>query len=211
MPPSTQSIARSKRKPARAPSPWSLFVRQFVKHPAMVASIVPSSGRLISRMLAPVDWENTRVFVEYGPGVGTFCQDVLDRLGPDATYIAIDPNEEFVAHLKRSYRDPRFVVVRGSAADVRQILAARGFDSADYILSGLPFTTLPPGLGDTIARETAAVLRPGGAFLVYQFRPKVRTFFEPHLPRIDHAIEWWNVPPAQLWWAWKDAADGVAG
>jgi hypothetical protein len=26
----------------------------------------------------------------------------------------------------------------------------------------------------------------------------------PHWTRIDHDMEWWNVPPAQLYWAWKD-------
>jgi phospholipid N-methyltransferase len=206
--PSTRSLPRTKR-PSRAlaagrPSDWGLFVREFLKNPAMVASIAPSSERLIRRMLAPVDWANTRLFVEYGPGVGTFCRAVLDRLPADATYVAIDPNPDFVDHLRRTIRDPRFVVVRGSAADVVQIIAERGHDHADYILSGLPFTTLPPGVGDEIARETAKALRPGGAFLVYQFRPKVRTIFEPHLPKIDQAMEWWNIPPAQLWWAWKE-------
>ncbi|MES2445042.1 MAG: methyltransferase domain-containing protein [Pseudomonadota bacterium] len=205
---STRSLPRAKRRSlsrsAGRPSDWGLFVREFVKNPAMVASIAPSSGRLIRRMLAPVDWANTRLFVEYGPGVGTFCNAVLDRLGPDAQYIAIDPNPDFVDHLRHTIRDSRFTVVKGSAADVVQIIAAHGHEKADYILSGLPFTTLPPGVGDQIARETAIALRPGGAFLVYQFRPKVRTIFEPHIPKIDQAIEWWNIPPAQLWWAWKE-------
>ena len=205
---STRSLPRAKRRSAARrdglPSDLGLFLREFVKNPAMVASVVPSSGRTIRRMLGPVDWENTQVFVEYGPGVGTFCNDVLERLRPDATYIAIDPNADFVAHLRRKIRDPRFKLVQGSAEDVVRILADHGFEHADYILSGLPFTTLPPGVGDAIARETAKALRPGGAFLVYQFRPKVRTFFEPYIPKIDEAIEWWNVPPAQLWWAWKE-------
>ena len=38
----------------------------------MVGSVIPSSRVLIEKMLEPVDWANTRVFVEYGPGVGTF-------------------------------------------------------------------------------------------------------------------------------------------
>lgn len=198
---STRSLQATRRKTV---SDWGLFVRNFIKHPAMVASIVPSSKATINRMLKPVDWANTKVFVEYGPGVGTFCQAVLDRLPPDAEYIAIDPNEDFVEHLRHKFRDSRFTLIQGSAEDVRQILKDRGYDHADYILSGLPFTTLPAGVGDTIARETAEALRPGGAFLVYQFRPKVRSFFEPYLPKIDDAIEWWNVPPAQLWWAWKE-------
>ena len=199
---STRSLSRTGRK--RLASDWSLFLRGFIKNPSMVASIAPSSGAVIRRMLKPVDWASTKVFVEYGPGVGTFCQAVLDRLPADADYIAIDPNPDFVEHLRHKIRDSRFTLVQGSAEDVRQILKDRGHDHADYILSGLPFTTLPAGVGDTIARETAEALRPGGAFLVYQFRPKVRSFFEPYLPRIDAAVEWWNVPPAQLWWAWKD-------
>jgi len=72
------------------------------------------------------------------------------------------------------------------------------------MLSGLPFSTLPEGVGPTIAAETFKALRPGGAFLVYQFSPRVKDFLVPYADRIDHAMEWWNVPPAQLYWAWKD-------
>lgn len=203
---STTASRASRRRIAKTPSSWGLFLKGFVKHPVMVGSIMPSSGRLIDRMLAPVDWAGTRLFVEYGPGVGTFCHAVLDRLAPDARYIAIDTNPDFIRYLRHEIADPRFAAVAGSAADVREIIAAHGHDGADYILSGLPFSTLPPGVGDTIGRATAAALRPGGAFLVYQFSPRCRDFFAPYLPRIDHAMEWWNVPPAQLYWAWKDAA-----
>ena len=170
----------------------------------MVGSIIPSSGVLIRQMLAPVDWQQTKVFVEYGPGVGTFCRPILERMAPDATLIAIDTNPDFIAYLADDIRDSRFQPVLGSAADVAQILADRGHDHADYVLSGLPFSTLPAGVGDRIAQATAQVLRPGGAFLVYQFSPKVRDFLAPQFPRIDHAMQWWNVPPAQLYWAWKD-------
>ena len=100
--------------------------------------------------------------------------------------------------------DNRLLAVNGSAADVRQIIADCGFEHADYILSGLPFSTLPTGIGPKIAEATAEALRPGGAFLVYQFSPKVKDFLDPHFKRIDHDMEWWNVPPAQLYWAWKD-------
>lgn len=199
------TIARSKRKASRPLSPQALFLQGFFKHPVMVGSIIPSSGKLIRKMLGPVDWDNCKVFVEYGPGVGTFCRAVLDRLGPNAKYIAIDTNADFVAYLRRTIVDPRFSAIHGSAADVNAIVADHGEAHADYVLSGLPFSTLPPGVGEEIAAATHRVLRPEGQFLVYQFNPNVRNFLTPHFPRIDHAMEWWNVPPAQLWWAWKDA------
>jgi len=193
-----------KARSAAALGPLGMFFRGFLKHPVMVGSIIPSSTRLIEKMLAPVDWANTKVFVEYGPGVGTFCGHILERMAPDATLIAIDTNPDFITYLRRRIGDSRFVAVNRSAADVRAVLAEHGHAHADYILSGLPFSTLPPGVGPAIAAETAAALRPGGAFLVYQFSPKVRDFVAPHFERIDHGFEMINIPPAQLYWAWKD-------
>jgi phospholipid N-methyltransferase len=203
MPSSATTAARPRKRIAGRPSPWGMFFRGFVKHPVMVGSIIPSSDRLIDRMLRPVDWANTKLFVEYGPGVGTFCNPILDRMAPDAQLVAIDTNPDFVGYLRETIRDPRFSAVNGSAADVGAIVRDHGHEAADYVLSGLPFSTLPPGVGAQIARETFGVLRPGGAFLVYQFSPKVRDFLDPHFENIDHGMEWWNVPPAQLYWAWK--------
>jgi phospholipid N-methyltransferase len=58
-----------------------------------------------------------------------------------------------------------------------------GHDHADYVLSGLPFSTLPDGVGPAIASATARVLRLGGAFLVYQFTAKAaRIHGAPLLP-----------------------------
>ncbi|TMJ16081.1 MAG: methyltransferase [Alphaproteobacteria bacterium] len=184
--------------------PLWYFLRGFVKHPVMVGSIIPSSKVLIDKMLAPVDWANCKLFVEYGPGVGTFTQHILDRLAPDAILLTIDTNADFTQYLNGKFRDSRLRAVTGSAADVREIMGNFGFDHADYILSGLPFSTLPAGIGPKIAEETAAAIRPGGAFLVYQFSPKVREFIAPHFERIDKGFEWINIPPATLFWAWKD-------
>jgi phospholipid N-methyltransferase len=192
-----------RRRDRRSPSPQWHFLRGFLKNPVMVGSIIPSSRVLIEKMLAPVDWETTKLFVEYGPGVGTFTRPVLDKLGPDAKLVTIDTNPDFTHYLKSSIDDPRLIAVNGSAADVEKILADQGLGSADYVLSGLPFSTLPPGVGDNIAEATAAVIRPGGAFLVYQFSPKVRDFIKPHFEPIKRGFEWINVPPAVLFWAYK--------
>ena len=195
-----------RRRDRRSKSPQWQFLRGFLKNPVMVGSIIPSSRVLIQKMLDPVDWANTRVFVEYGPGVGTFTRPVLERLADDATLVTIDTNADFTRYLNESIDDPRLVAVTGSAADVEKILAERGLGSADYVLSGLPFSTLPPGVGDDIAEATSNVIRPGGAFLVYQFSPKVLDFLKPHFDAIKRGFEWINVPPATLFWAYKGEA-----
>jgi phospholipid N-methyltransferase len=198
--------ARTKGRFARkgSGSPLWHFLRGFIKHPVMVGSIIPSSRSMVDRMLAPVDWANCKLFVEYGPGVGAFTEQVLRRMAPDATLIAIDTNPDFIRYLRGKFTDNRLFPVTGSASDVRQIISDCGFEHADYVLSGLPFSTLPNGMGPIIAEETHKILRPGGGFLVYQFKRRARDYMAVHFQRIDSGHEWKNVPPCHLFWGWKD-------
>lgn len=195
--------ARIKHRLKRAMGPWGVFLQGFVEHPVMVGSIIPSSRFTIDRMLKPVRWDECQLFVEYGPGVGTFCRPVLERLRRDGRLIVIDTNPLYIDYLKATITDSRFTAVLGSAADVEDIVRAHGFDHADYVLSGLPFSTLPDGVGPAIAAATHRVLRPGGAFLVYQFRARAREYMAPHFKRIDAGFEFWNILPCHLFWGWK--------
>ena len=196
--------ARIKQRLKRAMGPWGVFLQGFIEHPVMVGSIIPSSRFTIARMLGPVKWDECKLFVEYGPGVGTFCRPVLERLPRDGRLIVIDTNPLYIDYLKATITDSRFIPVLGSAADVEDIVHAHGFDHADYVLSGLPFSTLPDGVGPAIAAATHRVLRPGGAFLVYQFSAKARDFMARHFTRSDADFEPLNVLPCKLFWGWKE-------
>ncbi|MCB2073881.1 MAG: methyltransferase domain-containing protein [Novosphingobium sp.] len=198
---------RIKRRIKRMLGPWGVFFEGFLRHPVMVGSIIPSSRFTIAKMLGPVKWDECELFVEYGPGVGTFCRPVLERLRRDAALIVIDTNPLYIDYLRATISDSRFTAVLGSAADVEDIIRAHGHDHADYVLSGLPFSTLPDGLGPRIAEATWRVLRPGGAFLVYQFSSKARDFMARHFNRIDAGFELLNVLPCRLFWGWKNESD----
>ena len=187
----------------RAMGPAGVFFRGFLEHPRLVGSIIPSSGHTIAKVLEPVDWARCKLFVEYGPGVGTFCQTVLDRLPRDGELLVIDTNPLFIDYLKRAYTDSRFHAVLGSAEDVEEIVKMIGHEKADYVLSGLPFSTLPDGVATRIAKATHKVLKPGGAFLAYQFTAAVRDESKPFFDRIDEGFEWLNILPCKLYWAWK--------
>ena len=195
---------RLKRRIMRAMGPWGVFLQGFIEHPVMVGSIIPSSRFTIAKMLAPVKWNECKLFVEYGPGVGTFCRPVLERLPRDGQLIVIDTNPLYIDYLKATITDSRFIPVLGSAADVEEIIRAHGHDHADYVLSGLPFSTLPDGVGEAIAAATHKVLRPGGAFLVYQFTAAARDYMARHFTHIDAGFEPLNVLPCKLYWGWKD-------
>src|SRR3954454_21112989 len=72
-----------------------LFLKNFLRHPLMLGSAIPSSKYLISRVLDRVDWARTHTAVEYGPGVGTFTRPILNRLSPKASLLAIELNADF--------------------------------------------------------------------------------------------------------------------
>ena len=185
---------------------WRIFLRQFIRHPGMIGSVIPTSSAAVNQILDQVDWNRTSLFVEYGPGVGTFTHAILERMRPDACLLAIDLNLDFVAYLEAQSNDPRLRIVHGSAADVRRFIKEAGHAQADYILSGIPFSTLPAGVGESIAAETHAALRPGGAFLVYQYSRFVLRLLAPLFGRIEMGRTWRNIPPCHIFHAVKDEA-----
>jgi phospholipid N-methyltransferase len=197
-------LPRLRQKLKRALGPAGVFFKGFVENPRMVGAIVPSSSVTVKAMLSKVDWANTRLFVEYGPGVGTFCQPVLDRLPRDADLLVIDTNPLFIDYLRKTIHDSRFHAVLGSAEDVEDIVRSIGHEKADYVLSGMPFSTLPEGVGTAIAEATARVIRKGGAFLTYQYTPVARDITARHFPRVDSARVWANLPPCVLAWGWQE-------
>ena len=183
-----------------------LFARNFFRHPLMLGSIVPSSRFLIRELLNPVDWEQARVIVEYGPGVGVITSEVLRRMRPDALLIAIEMNPDFVGYLRGALTDTRLRVVEGSAEWVDEVLSRFGRRQADYIISGIPFSTIPAPLRERILRKTRAVLAPGGAFLVYQFSTRVLGDLRRIFGYVGRKFEPLNVLPAHLFFCQPVAA-----
>lgn len=177
---------------------WALFARNFFRHPRMLGSLIPSSRFLVGRLLREIKWPKARVIVEYGPGVGTFTGEILRLMRPDALMIAVETNPEFVDFLRCSFPDTRLRVVHGSAAEVEKVLSDRGIPGADYVISGIPFSTLPDREREGILLSTHRVLRPEGALLVYQFSSKVLPDLQRIFSNVDRSFEPLNILPARI-------------
>jgi len=194
-----RSISNRQRIPNRMPSGRALlFARNFFRHPRMLGSIVPSSRFLIKQLLEPIDWAQARVIVEYGPGVGGITAEVLRRMRPDASLIAIETNPEFVCFLRSLAEDERLHVVEASAESVVEILRQHGHERASYIISGIPFSTISAPVRERILRRTCSVLEPHGSFLVYQFSTRVLQDLRRIFRYVRHQFEPLNVLPAHL-------------
>ncbi|MBK7250962.1 MAG: methyltransferase [Gammaproteobacteria bacterium] len=179
-------------------APLLLFARNFLRHPRMLGSVIPSSHFLIDSLLAPVDWERARVLVEYGPGVGGITAEVLRRMHPEARLVAIETNPDFVHYLRRSIPDPRLTILHDSAVHAQALLARLGHARADYVISGVPFSTMPAELRESILTATHEILAPEGRFLVYQFSSRVLADLRRTFGRVARRFQPFNVLPAQL-------------
>src|SRR5215831_18635464 len=149
--------ARSPLSPLRPLSEALLFASNFLRHPNMLGSIIPSSRFLVDLVLEPIDWGRARVIVEYGPGVGTFTGEILRRLRSDAQLVAIEMNRDFVRFLQRTMPDPRLHVVHDSAAEVQAVLTRLALPAPRYIISGIPLGSMPDAVRTDIAVKSRAV------------------------------------------------------
>ncbi len=185
------------------------YIKNLIRDPN-IASIAPTSGFGIERLCRKMDFPNTSVVVEYGPATGVITEHVLKFLPSAAKLIAIDTNQKFLDILRAKTNDPRLTIVHDTAEHVEKILHSAGAEQADYVISGIPFTMLPPEVAERIVRSTYAVLKPGGKFLVYQFlKPEsakgkgIHRFLPLVFSEIHREIEFMNLPPLRIYEAVK--------
>ena len=177
-----------------------LFIRNFIRYPAMVGWLMPSSRFLVGDIIKRIDWNRVKVIVEYGAGTGTFTKAILQHMRPDARLIALEINPEFYQFLASSLDDPRLHLSHESAEDIDTVLADLGYSHADCVISGIPFKALPHGSRDLIVRKTHAVLRPRGKFLIYQFSGAVLPYLERVFGHVSHDFQLLNFIPARLFY-----------
>jgi phospholipid N-methyltransferase len=166
----------------------------------MLGSFIPSSPFLIKHLISEIDFGSAKTIVEYGPGVGTISGEILERLAPDARLVLIEMNQDFVEFLKTELADPRVHVIHGSAENVRAILKRLEIGSADYIVSGIPYSTMPEALRRKILAESKKALSRNGQFLVYQFTKTVLPHLQVVFRSIREDFELLNILPARLFY-----------
>ena len=114
--------------------------------------------------------------------------------------VALETNEELYRYLLSAISDPRFHLLHESATEVDSVLKRLGLPQADYIISGIPFKTIPEYLKGEIVRKTHAALKPKGEFLVYQLSGAVRPYLERVFGAVRHDFELLSIPPGRMFY-----------
>jgi phospholipid N-methyltransferase len=154
-------------------------------------------------MLDMADLRRARLVVELGAGTGSHTGPILQRLGPQARLVAFEIDPGMAEALRAKLPDPRLSVVTGSAEDVVGVLDGQ---RPDVVVSALPFTSLPSGVGRTILEGTARVLATTGTLLVLQYSPLIARELSRLFASVSRRVCLRNVPPAFLY-ACRDPQD----
>lgn len=175
------------------------FLREYISTPDTIGAIAPSSRYLAASMTASIDFDKARCIVEYGAGTGVFTRKVVARKRRDTTYIVIEQNERFYKILQKQFHGmPGVVLIHGDARNVCGFLKKQGFCHADYIISGLPFKSLPQQVSRRILSQTQKAIGMEGVFTTFQYTLVRKTFFEHYFDIQEIVKIWRNLPPAYV-------------
>jgi phosphatidylethanolamine/phosphatidyl-N-methylethanolamine N-methyltransferase len=179
------------------------FLSTFFSERKQVGAVAPSSRFLVKSMCDKIDFENSKVILELGPGTGVFTKEILKRALPDATIILLELNENFYKLLKETFTDPRVEVLYRSADEIDVVLKERNIEKVDAILSSLPLTVIPAEVKEKIVSQSYAALKVGGTYVQYQYSLNAKKLLTATFGKLKMGFVAINVPPAFVYLAKK--------
>jgi len=175
----------------------AIFLKRFLQRPFQVASIIPSSKTLIRKVAGKMDFTESRVIAEFGPGEGCHTREILSRMDADSKLLLFEVDPELAQHLREQFTDDRRVtVLHQDAAELPTALASRGIAHCDYVVSGIPFSILDPAKKRELLQHTFDSLAPHqrSAFIIYQVTNELVNHCR-HFPRNESEYCLQNLPP----------------
>ena len=176
-----------------------MFLFQYIKNPKTVGAIAPSSKYLADKMVDEIDFSKAKCIVEYGPGTGIFTEKILARINSDATVVLIEINNEFYLNLRKLYGHKKnIIIINGSAENIDKVLKKHSINHIDYVISGLPFTSLPKEVSNCILSKTSSLLRNKGEFITFQYSLFKLNLFKEYFNKVNYRKVVRNLPPAYV-------------
>lgn len=194
------------------------FFKNFLSNAASIGAVAPSSESLASAMTEYfVLYNKPLCILEVGAGTGVFTQKIVENMPAGSHCDVVELDKSFCD----KYLQPQF----GNRSDVTihacSVLDAPLAEQYDYIVSGVPFHSLPIELVEKILKLYVKILKPSGilTYFEYAFLPSakqaalfiksnedylefkrkrslLKQFQELH--KAQKEIVWINFPPARV-------------
>jgi len=175
------------------------FILQYITKPRTVGAILPSSKYLAAKMVKDIDFANAKCIAEYGAGTGVFTRQLVQKRNPNTVLLIFEMNESFCHALKQQFANqPNLHIINDSAAKIGEYLAKFNQPHADYVISGLPFASIPQEISINILKQTQKYIKKEGKFITFQYTLLKKDFIGQFFDSIKITREFRNVPPAYV-------------
>lgn len=139
-----------------------LVFKKFLKYGTNIATAVPSSRWLARSLINGIDFDNVKTIVELGAGTGPITAELIKRIKPHTRFFVVEIDPDFCNRLRQRF--PKLDVVEGNAAHLDKLLADRGLNGCDSVVSGLPIPSFAPPLQEAVMSAAARAMGPNGVF-----------------------------------------------
>lgn len=143
------------------------FLRAFLKNPAKVGAIAPSSPELAQTMVNGLEPDRDNIILELGVGTGAITKFIEPILPDKDSYLGLELDPKLHASLRLSYPDLR--IIQGNACDAYNIHRESGLGKVKYVVCCLPFVSLPGTVADQIYKQIDLFMQDGCTLRLFQY------------------------------------------
>jgi phospholipid N-methyltransferase len=143
------------------------FLQAFLKNPAKVGSVTPSSPELAAEMLNGIEPDDENIVLELGVGTGAVTKFLREVIPSRNSYLGIELDRDLVRTLDKRFPDMNFVC--GNAAEAYSLHQRSGLGKVRYVVCCLPFVSLPGEVSEAILAEIEKFMDEGCELRTIQY------------------------------------------
>ena len=176
------------------------FIYQFFNKPSLVGAIMPSSKFLARNIVNFINFKRKNlVIIEYGPGTGPFTAEIVKKLKDGDKLLLIEQNKKFIENLVQKYNQyQQLTIIEGSVSNVKTILEENKIKQVDYIVSGIPFSSIPKEVTLDIMENTQSIMNNQSLFITFQYSTLKLKLFKRYFEIVSKKFILRNVPSAYI-------------
>lgn len=180
-----------------------------MKNPLGVGSVAPSSKALAETMVADVNPTPNSIALELGVGTGAITSAISAKLTKRNSYLGIEIDKKLANFVQSRF--PHLLIINSDACLVAKKHKESGLGKIGFILSGIPFVSLPKNVCESILEELDGFMKDGCMFRTFQYlhgyhtppARRLRTYMNGKYGLMEKSpVVIKNIPPAVIL-TWK--------
>jgi phospholipid N-methyltransferase len=179
------------------------WIKEAIKSPRELSTIFPSSKHLAWRIAQQVDAGSDNRIAELGAGDGALTGPLVEQLNEGSKLYLLEQSRSFCEKLREDYLDhpkrDQIHILQEDASRLDELVEREGLGALDYVISGLPLSTLPDEVSDKILRVTYDVLEPGGKYIQFQYSLDYLEDIEEIFDKVETLSVWRNLYFKPTW------------